>query len=240
MKIKTLLIISALVFVSQLFSQDIGKVSIRNGGNYPKFIASLNGIRLGNDYVSQVNFDFLDETHYRVKLLQAGSRNVLNFVVNSAPNYVSKYVLTKDAYGNYSMILESKSLMSGETEVPSNIVVTTPPATVTSPPVTTVVVNHGPQAMPDTDYNDMVKAVKKESLESTRMEMAKTFFGNQNLSSAQVLGIVRVFSLESSRLTFAKFAYSRVIDKAAYFKVYDGFNLSSSKRDMSDYIKNNP
>lgn len=240
MKMNVLFFAALFSFVIQAAAQDVGKVIIRNGGNYPKFIVSLNGIRLSNEYGSQVSFDYLDESNYRVKILQAGSHNLLSFMLNSSPNYISKYILTKDNYGNYSLILESKSLMTGETEVPTNTVVTNPTPTITPPPAATTVVNSGPQAMADADYNDIVKSIRKESLESTKLEMSKTFFGNQNLSSAQVAGVVKIFSLESSRLNFAKFAYPRTIDKANYFKVYDAFSLSSSKREMSDYIKSNP
>lgn len=218
--------------MSVLKGQDLGRVVIRNANaNYPKFIVSLNGIRLTNDYNASISFDYLEEKNYRVKILQAGSSNVLNFMVNSAPNYISKYILNKDNTGNYSLILESKALMNGQNEVTSQTIQTTPEVL----PPTSVVA-----AMPDADYSDMVKSVKKESLESTKLEMAKTFFGSQNLSAAQVLGILRVFSLENSKVNFAKFAYSRTIDKQNYYKVYDAFSLSGSKKDMSEYIKNNP
>ncbi len=236
MKRKLLQLLVILTFVSFVKAQDLGKVIIRNAQpNYPKFIISLNGIRISNEYSSLVSFDYLDEKNYRVRMLQAGSSNVLTFMVNSAPNYISKYILNKDTYGNFSLILESKALMNGELEVITQTLLPNPEVTLSVIPPATVVT-----AMADTDYNDMLKSVKKESLESTKLEMAKTFFGNQHLSSAQVLGIVKVFSLENSKVNFAKFAYSRTIDKPNYYKVYDAFSLSGSKKDMSEYIKNNP
>jgi len=95
-------------------------------------------------------------------------------------------------------------------------------------------------AMADVDYNEMLKSIKKEGVEGTKLEMAKTFFGNQQLTSTQVLGIVKIFSFENSKLNFAKYAYSHTIDKSNYFKVYDAFSFSGSKKEMSEYIKNNP
>lgn len=219
--------------VSNIAAQDLGKVIIRNANpSYPGFIISLNGVRSTNAYNSTICFDYLEEKMYRVKLLQAGSSNVLSFMVNSAPNYVSKYILSKDNSGAYSLILESKVLMTEQDQtsqpVPEH-------ETYTVVPQATVVA-----AMPDADYSEMIKTVKKESVDGTKLEMAKTFFGNQNLSSAQVLGILKVFSFENSKVTFAKYAYSLTIDKSNYFKVYDAFSFSGSKKEMSEYIKNNP
>ncbi|PBQ34301.1 hypothetical protein CNR22_21840 [Sphingobacteriaceae bacterium] len=218
---------------SSLSAQDLGKVIIRNASpNYPGFIISLNGVRTSNEYSSTICFDYLEEKNYRVKLLQAGSANILSFMVSSAPNYVSKYILNKDNTGNYSLILESKVLITEQNQSPQPL----PGAESFSPAPQANVVT----AMLDADYNEMIKSVKKESLEGTKLEMAKTFFGNQHLSSAQVAGILKVFSLENSKLNFAKYAYSRTIDKSNYFKVYDVFSLSGSKKEMSEYIKNNP
>lgn len=231
MKRKLLQFFVLVTFITSVKAQDLGKIIIRNAqANYPTFIVSLNGIRLTNDYNSSVSFDYLDDRIYRVKLLQSGSSNVLNFTVNNAPNYISKYILNKDNYGNYSLILESKALIGSENPVTSpevTLSVIPPTATVTTP-------------MAESDYADMLKSVKKESMESTKLEMAKTFFGNQNLSSAQVLGILKVFSMESTKLNFSKFAYSRVLDKQNYYKAYDAFNMGSSKKEMSEYIKSNP
>jgi len=236
MKRQFLHLLLILSFVSVCEAQDLGRVIIRNGQpGYPKFIVSLNGVRPTNEYNSSINFDYLDERNYRVKMLQAGSSSVLNFMVNNAGNYVSIYVVTKDNMGNYSLILESKTLLTGMEEPPTKTLTTTPTLTNVAVPILTIAT-----AMADADYNDMVKSVKKESLESTKLEMAKTFFGSQTLSSVQVLGILKVFSLENSKVNFAKFAYSRTLDKQNYYKVYDAFSLSGSKKDMSEYIKNNP
>jgi len=222
-----------ILFIFSLFSitsaQDLGKVIIHNANpTYPGFIASLNGVRISNVYNSTICFDYLDEKIYKVKVLQAGSANILSFVVNGAPNYFSKYILNKDNYGNYSLILESKVLMTEENQalIPENSV-PVPQASIIS-------------AMADVDYNEMLKSIKKEGVEGTKLEMAKTFFGNQQLTSTQVLGIVKIFSFENSKLNFAKYAYSHTIDKSNYFKVYDAFSFSGSKKEMSEYIKNNP
>lgn len=240
-------LITAITLSGSLSAQDCGKVTIRNASNtFPEFIISMNGIRPSNKYSHQAVFECLDEQNYRVKVLQAGSRKVLSFNLNSAPNYLSNFVINRDTYGNYSLILESKSLLTGREEPLTNPVVTLPVESPTvgikqveTQVVTTPTVPSGPQAMDDADFSSRVKSLKKEPVESTKLDMAKTFFGDQNLSSEQVTNVMKVFSVESYRLNFAKFAYHRVIDKNNFYKTYDALSYSSSKREMSDFIKNN-
>src|SRR5688572_30152161 len=102
-----------------LNAQNPGKLIIRNADNsYPGIIVSLNGIRLTNEYRSTVCYDYLDDSNYKVRILQSGSAKPLSFVVSCSPNYISKYILNKDNGGNYALVLESKSLMGSEEVFP--------------------------------------------------------------------------------------------------------------------------
>lgn len=221
-------------------AQDIGKIVIRNAHiSNPKFIVSLNGIRQNNVYVSEISFDFLDEYNYRVKILQMGVNGTLAFNVANTPNYVTVYALNKDVYGNYALILESKTLLANEPPpLPSN------PLPLPPPPVTTLPPNPPPVVLNNRisqqDFSEMCDAIRKESFESTKMELAKNFFGNRELSSTQVLQATKLFTMESSKLEFSKYAYSRTFDKKNYYKVYDAFTYSSSKKELADYTKKNP
>lgn len=119
-------------------AQDLGKIAIRTANStIPKFIASLNGVRLNNDYANTISFNYLDDYSYRVKLLLSGSSTVLNYTLSSEPKYLSKYVVTKDNFGNYNIILESKSLMLDEEVAPQ----TTPsvPTNTVQPVVTNTI-----------------------------------------------------------------------------------------------------
>jgi hypothetical protein len=89
-------------------------------------------------------------------------------------------------------------------------------------------------------YSNLCNSLRKESVDNVKMSTAKTFITESNLSSEQVLGIVKLFNFESNRLAFAKWAYSKTVDKKNYIRVYDGLTFSSSKKDLSEYIKNNP
>jgi len=226
------------LFVTHINAQDIGKVIIRNSSlSNPKFVVSLNGIRQNNQYTSEISFDFLDEYNYRVKILQLGVNGVLTYTITSAPNYVSAYTLNKDAYGNYALILESKILLSSQpvttnTIITTNTVITTP--TVSSPP------NNNSNIISNQDFTGICDAITKESFESTKLEMAKTFFGVKQFSSAQAVTVAKLFSMERNKLDFAKFAYPKIIDKQSYYKMYDVFSFSSSKKELSEFIKTHP
>jgi len=223
-----------------IHAQDIGKIVIRNASiNNPKFIVSLNGIRQNNIYTSEISFSFLDEYNYRVKLLQMGVNGALNFTISNTPNYVSVYALNKDAYGNYALILESKSLLANEPPPPLNPVLPpTQPVSPGNPTLPPVVTNNN--MINQQEFTGMCDAIKKESFESTRMDLAKTFFGNRSLSSEQVLQVTKLFTMESNRLEFSKYAHSRTYDKKNYYKVYDAFSFSSSKKELAAYTKANP
>lgn len=218
-------------------AQDIGKIVIRNANiNNPKFIVSLNGIRQNNLYVPEISFDFLDDYNYRVRILQMGVNGSLNFNVTNTPNYVSVYALNKDAYGNYALILESKSLLANEPPplIPNPVMTPNIPPATTLPPV-----RNNNRINPE-EFGGMCDAIKKESFESTKMELAKNFFGDRELSSAQVLQVTKLFTMESNRLEFSKYAYARTYDRKNYYKVYDAFTFSSSKKELADYTKKNP
>jgi len=227
---KTLYISFILAFTTIVSAQNLGQIAIHNSNaSNPDFIVSLNGVRQNNQYTPTVRFDFLDEYTYRVKILQAGSSSALMFTITNAPNYLSVYVLNKDPYGNYSLILESKTLIGNQPPPPTNTVVVLPP-----PPVVQQ------NTINQVEYQNICQTIKNESFEATKLEMAKTIFGTREPSSVQVLGIMKLFSMENTKLDFAKFAYSKTYDKKNYFKVFDGFTFSNSKKELSAYMKANP
>lgn len=238
---KAFYVILILCVSGLLEAQDVGKIVIRNTQmSNPKFIVSLNGIRQNNVYVPEISFDFLDEYNYRVRILQMGVNGVLTFNVNNTPNYVTVYALNRDAYGKYALILESKSLLANEPPpLPPNPI-TLPP----QPPVTPLPVNPRENAcntrLNSQEFTEMYETIRKESFESTKMDLAKNFFNPCELSSSQVFQVTKLFSMESNRLEFAKYAYSHTYDKKNFYKVYDAFMFSSSKKELAEYTKKHP
>ncbi|MDI1353331.1 MAG: DUF4476 domain-containing protein [bacterium] len=231
--LKQLLFLFIILITLQLQAQDVGRVVIKNASdNFPKFIVSLNGIRASNDYNSSATYDFLDEYNYKINILQAGSRTTLSFMVYSAPNFISTYVIDKDKYGNYLFSLASKVLMVDSTagaSKPSSTAVAGKTAAV----ATGTVIEEG-------EYFEIVKTLKKEANEKNRLDLSMTFFADKWFLASMVKDALKMFGQEKSRVTFAKFAYPRTVDKKNYFKVFDSLTLSNSKKEMNEFIKANP
>lgn len=247
MKRISLLCSCLILFSCSFFGQDLGKIIIRNASeDYPKFIGSLNGIRFTNDYNSTFTFKMLDETTYKLKLLQAGSMSALTFTLSSEPKYVSKYIILKDNVGNYSILLESKSLMFDEPEPPMGMPSTTTPTAPTTPVATTVVVTQTVAATPSitaissADFNERLAAVKKVNFDDQRLGKAKQVFDDEYMNTNQVLEVIKLFSFDDARLDFAKWMYKHTLDKKNYYKIDDLLNFGNSKDELSKFIKGQP
>lgn len=254
-KTKILSVLCLLFLLNSIKAQDVGKIIINNGlRSYPNFIVSLNGVRLQNDYSSSISYKFVDETNYRVKILQAGSSSVLNFTISSEPKYVSNYLLTKDNVGNYSLVLQSKSLMLGEPEIEQAVitsaaVVPVAAVSIAVPPTQTTVTQvntaaptatffQGPLAMTDAVYRNKLNEVKAKTFDDDKMEHVQNAFEYEEFTTAQVIGLMKLFTFDDKRLEVAKFAYPKTIDKEEFYKTYDHFSFPSSKSSLKDWIKN--
>lgn len=263
---KTFLLFAVMLTIGAQ-AQDLGKIIIRNSQNtLPKFIASLNGIRLSNDYHSDATFINLEENMYRLKLLHAGSTKVITFNLSSEPKYLSKYIITKDNMGNYNVILENKSLIMDEPNAPSTPVVSSEAPKAVEPAVVSTPKRHHPVpssvAAPQTnisgeakpvestpvaitnistqEFNERLAAVKKTSFDDKRLAKAKQVFDGQYFSTDQVIQVVKAFSFDDSKLGFAKWAYNHTIDKDHYYKVADHFSFSSTKVKLNNYVQSQP
>ena len=74
------------------------------------------------------------------------------------------------------------------------------------------------------------------TFESGKLKIAKQAVSMNTVSSQQVFELVQLFTFESTKLEFAKFAYSRTFDKGNYFVVNNAFTFNSSINALNDYI----
>lgn len=95
----------------------------------------------------------------------------------------------------------------------------------------------GGPMMSDSDFEEVRTALTNESFDNTRLALAKQIASTNPLSAAQVTEICKMFSFESNRLDFAKYAYPYCVDKNKYFLVNAAFSYDSSKRDLDKFIK---
>lgn len=239
-----------------LLAQDLGKIVIRTANNsYPKFIVSLNGVRLSNEYSSSVAFNMLDEYQYRAKILFAGSTTMITYTMASEPKYLSKYVIMKDNFGNYAVMLESKSLMLDDQEPPTQTLTptstlaptqtvatlptttaTTKTQTVSTPATTSVVIT----AISSADFNDRLAAVKKATFDRDKIAKIKQVFKEEYLTCNQVGELVKIFPFDDDKMDVAKWCYKHTLDKKNYYKVEDHFTFDRYKKDLGNWVSSQP
>lgn len=97
---------------------------------------------------------------------------------------------------------------------------------------------HVPYAMNPEDYQAAYNMISDESFDSSKLDLAKQVITLNPMSSNQILGICKLFSFESNKLEFAKYAYEFCVDRNMYFMLNEAFTYESSKRELSEYIKN--
>lgn len=79
-------------------------------------------------------------------------------------------------------------------------------------------------------------AINNQRYDADKLRIAKDVAMDLPLKSIDVLDIMNMFSFESSRVDFAKFAYNKTVDTGNYSIVFEAFKYSSSIKDLEDYI----
>lgn len=86
----------------------------------------------------------------------------------------------------------------------------------------------GPVAMDYNHFYGSLNILKSASFDSDRLILAKNIANSNALSSWQIREMLLVFGFESSRVEFAKYAYSSCVDPENYYQIQDAFQFSSS------------
>jgi hypothetical protein len=115
-------------------------------------------------------------------------------------------------------------LVTGQSE--SNVVPPVPPV----PPT--------PYGMNPQDYEEACQLISKESFDSSKLTVAEQVVTSNPVTASQILGICKLFSFESNKLSFAKTAYPYCVDKNKYYLLNEAFSYESSKRELNEFIKN--
>lgn len=87
------------------------------------------------------------------------------------------------------------------------------------------------------DMNNLRARVGKLITDSDKESLMKSELNSRSVSTEQVRAMLRWLSFESTRLGFAKWAYSRVTDRQNYRKLESAFDFSASKKEFNDAIR---
>lgn len=85
-------------------------------------------------------------------------------------------------------------------------------------------------------FSEMLKAITVGQSDETRLLEAFRFARKSCLSAAQITQICKSFTLEQTRLEFAKFAFSACVDPKNYGKVCSVFQKKAHISDLTMYI----
>jgi hypothetical protein len=93
-----------------------------------------------------------------------------------------------------------------------------------------------PWPMSEPDFQSAKSSINSKSFEDSKLTIAKQILTSNCMLCSQVRDIMGLFSFESTRLDFAKFAYSRVFDQGNYYKLNDAFTFESSIDELNAFI----
>ena len=85
-------------------------------------------------------------------------------------------------------------------------------------------------------FGSAIQTIENASFENTKLETAKSIISSNKVTTDQVIEICRLFSFESTKLSFAQFAYNFTADKHNYFKVNNVFDFDASRLKLNQII----
>lgn len=121
------------------------------------------------------------------------------------------------------------------TEMPLPPVPPTPQVGPGQPPVLEPV--HMEMGMNPRDFDEAMALLSKETFDDTRLATAKQIIANNPMTVNQIAQICRLFTYESNKLEWAKFAYPYCVDKNKYYMLNEVFTYDSSKQELNEYIR---
>ena len=98
-------------------------------------------------------------------------------------------------------------------------------------------VQPAPMGMSSTDFDEAYAMIQRESFDDTRLTIAKQVVASNPMTVSQIVQIARLFSFDSNKLEFAKFAYPYCVEQHKYYLLYEVFDHDSSKRELNEYIQ---
>lgn len=92
-------------------------------------------------------------------------------------------------------------------------------------------------AMDAEDFEVAFRFIAKETFDSKRLDLAKQIVRDNWMSAKQIASICELFTFDSNRLEFAKYAYRSCVNKGMYFILDETFTYRSSRDELHEFIK---
>ena len=97
--------------------------------------------------------------------------------------------------------------------------------------------NYGWRPVCTANFNSGCHSIRNYTFDNERLRAAKRFAQYNYLTVQQICQIMHLFTFESTKLKFAKFAFGRTCDIQNYYQVYDRLTFGSSRRALNSYIQ---
>ncbi len=94
---------------------------------------------------------------------------------------------------------------------------------------------------PAINYGDFVgikEIMAGQKFDQERLAIAKKAVDDNSLSSIQIKQMALLFTSETAKLDFAKYAYGKTVDKSNYILVCNTFPFGDNKADLINYMRN--
>lgn len=201
-----------LAFVSQVKASELF-IRIRGGGTYEITV----GDQLQRNSKGNFRFFDVDPGLVRIKIKEG------NAVI--------------EVYDGKVNVFSNKRLVMEYTDGKLNEVMTTRMSTDCDFPAA---YNHhtsnGTGACDENSFSEMLTMLKDQGMDSKILEKAKVYTVKANFTSSQVKRICELFTYDSNRLEYAKYAYDYVVDRGSYFVVEKAFTYNSNKEELEKFI----
>lgn len=140
--------------------------------------------------------------------------------------------LTDNMFYIYKLSNAYLSFVSVDVYTPATSTITTP-STITNSTNTSITVG---TAMDDVTFTSFLTKMKDKSMDSQKLDFAKSTMKTNWFNTDQILQMLQTFSMESNKVELAKLIWHKTTDKGSYFKIYDAFTFSSSEKSVQEYV----
>jgi len=84
--------------------------------------------------------------------------------------------------------------------------------------------------------NYAIRSIKRKTFSETQLRLAKQIVSSNYLTVRQLVRVANIFSFESTKLDFVKFAYDYAYDPENYWMINDVFSFSSSTDELDEFL----
>lgn len=92
--------------------------------------------------------------------------------------------------------------------------------------------------MSSSDFGKAKQSIVNKSYSEEKMTIFNQILRANCVSVSQVIGFMELFTYEADKLTAAKNAYKKTVDKGNYYQVNDAFTYSASVTELNAFLEN--